>query len=127
MLWSQKAASRSLSTCHSVKGLTAARVQRSQFRCTLRQPSQLPTLRHDAYTTDRYAGGSYEQSEGDVLLQVILFAVNKAWLLLQAYELPDVEQLFAEELTAVLGSATSSGSPLNPLAFAQWSQVCMTV
>jgi hypothetical protein len=60
-----------------------------------------------------------------VLLQVIVFAVNKAWLLLQPYELPDVENLFAEELTAVLGSATSSGSPLNPLAFALWKQVCV--
>ena len=56
-------------------------------------------------------------------MQVIVFAVNKAWLLLQPYELPDLDKAFDADFAPVLGSATSSSSLLNPAALALWSQV----
>jgi hypothetical protein len=53
----------------------------------------------------------------------MLFAVDKAWLLLQPYELPDVDDLFADDYATEPRSATSSSSPLNPAALALWKQV----
>ena len=56
-------------------------------------------------------------------VQVIVFAVNKAWLLLQPYELPDLDEAFAADFAPTLGSVTSSSSHLSPAALALWTQV----
>jgi hypothetical protein len=57
-------------------------------------------------------------------MQVLVFAVDKAWLLLQPYELPDVEHLFVADFAPDLATVTSSSSPLNPDALTLWSLVC---
>lgn len=56
-------------------------------------------------------------------MQVIVFAVNKAWLLLQPYELPDLDEAFHADFAPTLGSVTSSNSHLSPAALDLWTQV----
>lgn len=57
--------------------------------------------------------------------EVVVLAVDKAWLLLQPYELPDPAALFDVSLFPVLFSGTSTESNVNPAALSKWQQVCL--
>jgi len=56
--------------------------------------------------------------------EVVVLAVDKAWLLLQPYELPDPAALFDVSLSPSLSTATSTEGSINPAALDRWRQVC---
>jgi hypothetical protein len=58
-------------------------------------------------------------------VQIMVFAVDKAWLILQPYELPDAESFFEAALGAALAASTSSSGLINPESIALWKEVCV--
>lgn len=55
--------------------------------------------------------------------EVVVVAVDKAWLLLQPYELPDPAALFDVSLSPQLSTSTSTQGSVNPAAITRWRQV----
>lgn len=56
--------------------------------------------------------------------EVVVLAVDKAWLLLQPYALPDPAALFDVDLSPFLQAAVSTEGNVNPDAISLWRQVC---
>lgn len=56
--------------------------------------------------------------------EVVVLAVDKAWLLLQPYELPDPAALFDVNLSPFLEAAVSTEGNVNPAAISLWGEVC---